>query len=135
MSQEIIKTEITELPQNRISALLNEQGLNDATDNVIEFASAAFEILENFEPGTTLTQETINGFCTLSRFFNFNVSIIEEIRYRKALENKKTTNMDEMKKKIENALRVLDPKNTNSTFEEKQKAFETIQEALSLIYE
>ena len=135
MEPELLKTEIFELPNNRISDMLTEQGLNDATDNVIEIASAVFAILENFEPGTTLSQETISGFSTFARFFNFNVNIIEEIRYRNTLQTKKTTSMEDTKKRISAALETLNPENTSSSIEEKQKAFLTIKEALSLIYE
>lgn len=43
--------------------------------------------------------------------------------------------MDELKKRVEEALKILDPTNEEPTWGEKQKAFLVIKEALSLLFE
>jgi len=43
--------------------------------------------------------------------------------------------MEEIKKKIEWALSIINPLNNEANFEEKTKAFEIIKSTISLIYE
>jgi hypothetical protein len=43
--------------------------------------------------------------------------------------------MDELKKRIEKALTVLDPINENSTLKERLDAFQVLKETIDLIYE
>jgi len=43
--------------------------------------------------------------------------------------------MEELQKRVQKALEVIDPTNTSATLEEKSKAFLIIKEALNLLYE